>query len=537
MNKRIIDYGSIAFCLLWTFLILLDYWYYHPSLYSSLVHFQYIGLIGVLSVIGVGIGFLLVKFKKLNSFLLNGLGALVLFLIVSAIVIVMHFNSLGTDLELSPHEVVNYIGKLLYIVALTYLVFGVCYVLGAAVIDYLLTISFAKGLEDIIIKIGLGIAILSIILFILGAFDLLQPTIVWGILLVSIAIVWKKTLFFLKATLIQTPSSKTSLNWIGFTCFYITLIFVSLIYLQNIRPFPFGFDALALYMNIPKLIWAEQGLVEGFTPYYWSLFVTLGYILTNQIELVFSLSTTGGLLTAIAMYAIARRWLSINNSFITSLLFFSLPLVNFQSFKDVKTDLGLLCILMSIVLVLINYIDYLHPKEIANKSKKNKIEKSLPKNKLAIFEKREVQYALLLGVLSGLALGIKLTALILIFSVVAIFFYFKVGLVGLITSMIFTFLVVLVGGLDVASGLRPYHFGTNWLRWVVLGLSLIGFGYLAYEHKRRMLNLIMICAVYAFFSGLTYLPWPIKHYQERQVLEFQTIIEGKGQRPVPPSFR
>ena len=231
--------------------------------------------------------------------------------------------------------------------------------------------------------------------------------------------------------------------------------------------------------------------------------------------------------------------MSNNFALFTVLLFYSLPLVNFQSYRDIKTDLGLLFILLSILLILVNYLTSIYPVEYAvlsfEKEQTKNIKPSIEQvEKKAIITRligQEYSFLLLLGLLSGLALGIKLTALILIFSIVAILFYVKAGQIGLLTSVFLTFLVILLGNLDVESGLRAYHFGADKLRFVVLGVGLAGLVFMFYRNSKQSFHLIKICTVYTLFSILTYLPWPIKHYKETNVLSFQTIIQGKSIEP------
>jgi len=102
---------------------------------------------------------------------------------------------------------------------------------------------------------------------------------------------------FVKYSLWQPFQTKDKLNWVGFGSLFIILTFISLSFLQNNRPFPYGFDALAIYMNLPKLISEQNGLIAGFSPYYWSLFVSLGFILFDNLSVVIGLSVTGGILS------------------------------------------------------------------------------------------------------------------------------------------------------------------------------------------------------------------------------------------------
>ena len=530
MASKVFNYITLVFCFLWAFLIFIDYWYYHPTYFLSLKHFQYYELTAVLALLVGGVVFLWRKSSKdrrIVSYLSNGLGILLLFSVITGINIFMHFAKLGTDIQLSFLEIGGFIGKIIAVLLATYFVYLFCFVSGAFILKN--GFSFKLGeFSHILVSIALGIFMLSIVLFILGFLNFLSFPILWGLFIIIPLLLWKQSLFFIKATFLQKVPNPKEISWLGILSIFGVLIYLSLIYLQNIRPVPFGFDALAVYLNLPNLIYERGGLVAGSSPYYWSLFISLGYFLFDRIEVVISLSVSGGILSAFVLYELARKWVRRDYALLTILLFYSLPLINFQSYRDVKIDLGLLFMLLIVLLLLFEF----YTASIALV----KVDKTHPNKKITFLKKRyttDVQYLLLMGLLSGMALGIKLTALILIFSIVVSLFYINAGWVGLMTSLLLTLFVILMAGLDVASGLRAYHFGVSWLRWVLLGIGTVGFIYMFYTDKVKSFQLIKWCMIYGVFVLLAYLPWPTKNYSETKSLSFQTFIEGKASRPNP----
>ena len=546
MIERIDKVLTLSFALIWGILIFSDYWYYHPEYGDAVKYFQYIDLVMVLALLGGGIGYGLYKSRSYEKILLavNGLGILALFLIISGIIIVIHFPKVGGNLSLSFLEVLTYLGKMLFVVFASYVVFMVCYVIGDFLFNKVFSFSFGKK-EGVLLRITTGLTILSMLLVLLGTMSLLEFKFLLPLLVLIMGLGWASSWRFLQTTLLSPIKGVQQLNWLGMLSFYLLLIFVSLNFLQNIRPFPFGFDALAIYLNLPKLIGETHALIEGYSPYYWSIFVSLGFSVFDQIEVTIALSIFGGILSLFAIYEIARKWLDPNRSLLTVLLFYSLPLINYQSYRDVKTDLGLLFILLSIVLVLIkwlsledepsfkykmNAISNSKKKKNTNKNKveKKEVEKIVSKpGFLAKYLREENQLIILLGILSGMAIGIKLTGLIVIFGVLGAFSYLKGGKVGFITSVVLMFFVLLVGGLDVASGLRAYHFGVDTLKKVLPILGLVGIVGMFIKKRNGLLNLIKISFIYALFTGLVYLPWPIKNYNETKVLSIDTFIQGK----------
>lgn len=531
---RIIYYTTIIFSLLWMVSIVLDYLFYHPKYLLAFKNFQYYELITVLLVFGFSIGYLVIKVnaKKYKVHLLfNGMGIVVLLLLIAAIIIPFHFYKMPTTKGLTIFNILSYLGKILLTLISTYFVYLVCYVLGNTVLQKVFSLKF-QYLEECLLSIALGILIICLILFTLGAVNLLHPVLIWCLFSVLILYQFKRTLNFVKSTLFNNLlKSESSISWIGFSSLFLILFFISLTSLQNVRPLPFGFDSLRLYLNLPKLLFENQGLIEGNSPYYWSLFNSLGHILFNSIQVVINLSVAGGILAAFTIYIISRKWLSRDYALVIVLLFYTLPMTNFLSNSDVKDDLAVLFIHLITFLLVVKYFEFLNfrPSKKGEQSKKEVRKKkeflspALTKGKFS----NETQYIILIGILSGMALGIKLTSLFLIFSIVAILFFQKLGKYGFLLSVILLFAIILLANLDVASGLWAYHLGRESLRWIILAMGLVGLLFFFYKKSNKVIRLLRLCAIYGITILLVYLPWPLKNYTETKELTFQTFIQGK----------
>jgi len=545
MIAKIENVLTIGFCAFWAFIIFLDYWYFHPEYWMAILAFKYIDLTTSLLVVGGVIGWIISYMTKKGKpiFFSNGLGVLALLLIISGQIIYFHFLKIGGDFDISIGEIFTYLGKISLTILAVYVVLLTAFSVGGLLFKKIFSFKFNK-IENILLKITLGIVVISVMLFLLGTVNLLMAEVILPIVLLLLIINWRENWQFVKSSLLASSQNIQQLNWIGLGSFYLLLIFIALIFLQNIRPYPFGFDALAIYLNLPRLIGENQGLIEGFSPYYWSLFIALGYIVFDHIEVVMALSVTGGILSAFFIYEICRKWLDVNYSILTVLIFYSLPMINYQSYRDIKTDLGLLFILLATILVLIKWLSLedrtayksankytLKKKKIKSKGKK----KAIPATKVnkvqaGILEKyfsESTQLIILLGIFSGMAIGIKLTGLILIFSVLAVLAYMKGGEIGFLTAFALSFAIILLGGLEVASGLRAYHFGADMLKVVFSLLGVGGLIYLFITNRKDLLELVRMGSIYIGFVGLIYIPWPFKNYQETNSLSINTFITGK----------
>lgn len=553
MTSQIEKYLTIGFCTLWAILIFTDYWYYHPEYGQAIQVFQYLDLGVALAILGGITGFGIYKFRDWQKpiFFINGLGILALFLLISGLIIYFHFNKIGENFTVSFGEILTYLGKVISLLVSIYFIFLTAFSVGDLVFKYFFSFSWKRS-ESILVKIALGVTVTSLVLFLLGTINALNIMLILPLFLLILGVNWKSNWRFIQTTLLNPGKAVKQLNWLGFSSVYLLLIFLSLIFLQNIRPFPFGFDALALYLNLPNLIGQSEGLVAGYSPYYWSLFVSLGYIIFDHIIVVIGLSVSAGILCVFFIYEICRKWLDVNTSLLTASLLYSLPMVNFQSYRDVKTDLGLLFILLAVVLVLIKWLSIedesaykyktnaIIPPKQRQKSSKTKRKKEpmvLVKEEeydgiLGKYLSENTQLIILIGILSGMAIGIKLTGLIIIFSILSVFAYIKGGHIGFLTAFVFSFAIILLGGLEVATGLRAYHFGAGHLKIVFPIIGLVGLGYLFVKRRKELFDLVRIAAVYGGVTILFYLPWPIKNYQETKVLSINTFIIGKSSNRV-----
>ena len=527
MTSRLDKALTIGFCALWAIFIFIDYWYYHPDYAIGLANFQYYDTLLLLGGLGVGIFFALKKWKnhRFAQYIFSGGGVYLLMMLITSIILWTHYSKISNDF-LSVFEGSTFLGKISYILLATYTVFMVCYVLGALVLNILFNVQFEQR-ETSIIKIGIGITLLSFFITILAFLGIFKALYVFPLLIGILGLGWKSTIAFLKLTFVTPLNKSENFNWIGFSSFFLILVFISLILMSNVRPVPFGFDALAIYLNLPNLISQNGGLIEGYSPYYWSIFIALGNVIFGQLEIVIALSVAGGILSMFAIFEIARKWLDINFSLTIVAVFYSLPIINYQSFRDVKTDLGLLFILLTAFLVLIKWLSL---QEAAAKiEKKNtlneKVEIEKTNGLFASFLSESEQLVVILGVLSGMALGIKLTGLIFILAVLTVFSYQKGGIIGFFANFALTIFVILIGDLD--TSLRAYHFGTDTLKWVMGLIGLIALGYVGYKQKDQLISLIKISAIYLFLVAIIYAPWPVKNFQETGELSIKTLIEGK----------
>lgn len=520
---------TTGFCILWAIFIFIDYWFYHPEYAVAIQYFQYVDTILLLGGLGAGIYWANKKWKnhRVGKLLQGGLGIYLVILLISTIIIWTHYHKVSE--EFLGFEGFVFLGKITGILAVSYLIFGFCYLLGDLIMSQFFSVQL-PSLDTKVVNIAVGISIFSLFLMILGAFSLLNSYLILGLIVGLMMTRWKVTLVFFKATIITPLDKGNHLNWIGFSSLFILLVFISLNIINNTRPLPFGFDALAIYLNLPQMIGSQGSLIEGYSPYYWSLFTSLGYLIFDQTSIAIAIASGGGILSLFSLYAISKKWLNINWSMVVILFFYSLPIINYQSYLDIKTDLGLLFILLTAFLLLIHWLNkkdlsLFKSQTMLNQADKSEEESSSKKPILETILPDSDQLIIILGILSGMALGTKLTALIFVLGILSVFSFIKGGKIGLLANFALTIAIVLIANLD--TSLRAYHFNTEWLQWLCLLVGLLGLAYLAIKQRTKFIQLVKVTSIYLCFVGLLYIPWPIKNYKEVGVISFKTFIEGK----------
>ncbi len=519
--KKIYQYLVIAFSIFWVSFIFLDYLQKHPEYAINFQNFQFWDLYTII-LAQAAIGGLLYQFlkDKLSNLFRGGiliLPGIVLVCITFAIAL-----NRGTETSAKMGEVFFNLGNYLKTAIQVFFVIISAYSIGNLAINKL-NINL-KSASNTVVSIATGIMIIVMLAFLIGALKILYWFTLGPILLACIAINYKSVLHFLKGVCIDKIKPSKKLNFLGVASLLLLLFLIQYNLLQNISPFPKGWDSLSLYVKLPTVINDHHGLVRGYQPYNWSLLMSFGMVLFNSMESVLALSYVGGVLCLLGLYAIGKDVLKmdINYIYLSLLSFYLIPSVAFQSFQEQKVDLGLLFIVLSIVLLLFSWI----------KDRKQRLEE----NELAYttFNIRTLAnpYLVLMGLLTGFAFGIKLTTLFTYFSVICILWFIEFGYIGFLGSSMLCCFAILLVKLDDMSGMRSYHLTANSLQWVLLLIGLISFGYLLMKSKKGFIRSIFFSLVYSLFFVFMASPWITKNFIDSDMtISFRYLLNGKTNEP------
>ena len=337
MNKtlqiRIISVLAIAFTVFWALAIGLDYINKHPIYYYGFKHYKFLGLSIGLGI--TGLAFMMIEksviklpFKiPVNGLWLLFYGAILSYFIVKA-------NARNVPFVTERADYMHYVGLVLKSTVQLIIIYGILKSFGARITAYF----YKKGLlPSGLLDTAFGIMVFVMLLFVVAAFGMFNTYSLLLILLI-LAVAHFRNLIPVFKKLLWTRIDFSSFNKMGVFSIYALFVFLLINYISIQNPFPNGFDARNYYGNICALLGQGGALVKGYAPYNWSIFMAVGNILFNQIELSLSISFSAFILVLLVSYKIAIDKLSFDKSqsaFIMLLVCITPALVN-QLFVELK---------------------------------------------------------------------------------------------------------------------------------------------------------------------------------------------------------
>ncbi len=525
--------ATLIFIVFWMAFVFLDYWQKHPVYYHSFHLFQYWGLAFTLLLIGAGVSWFLLKSRKSKkpNPLFRGLIVALLFLFTGVLSAGFAYGKLVEQQSFDAVKAFRVLFGMGGTALAVYLIVVVSYVLGE-LLEKAIQWRVKPG-DAFVVSIAAGMLCLVFCLFLLGAVSLLHSFVVAPLLLVLLLFGRKQALFFVKTTLWQPLTPGKEMNWVGAAGFYLLVVLYGINFVAVIVPMPPGFDAMTLYANLPALIGERHALVEGFQPYNWSVLMSLGHVLFGSTAVSLALSYLGGALSAFAMYALCRNWLgmSVNATFPAILVFSLTPSMTIQSTAELKVDLGLLFILLSVVLIMLNHFSEVPEKTPAPPDRVGEGQfRPDAASGYSAFRIPEPHVAAM-GLLSGFALGIKLTTIYFALALVCALWYARCGKRGFFAAFLVGLFLVFFLKTDEIGGLRQYHLGVETLQWGALGAGILLLVGVFLEDKKAWTSSLRSTAIYGAFLVLPFLPWTLKNYLETRSLSPDKLLNGKQASP------
>lgn len=203
-----------------------------------------------------------------------------------------------------------------------------------------------------------------------------------------------------------------------FSIFSFIVLWVGLI--SIIRPFPVWWDDLWVYMNYPHLMAEAGNLLSLWAMYSWQTFTGIWYMFGTPVA-AFYLNISGLFLSFIVLFTILSDLIKsvdkskktfLNLPIILSSIFIAIPMVWFQSTKDMKLDEWLFFITIIALFFLYKYFSLIR-------------------------EKKNISYLYLfiIWIIVWFSFSIKFTALLLVVSFIAVISFARLGVLWFISYL------------------------------------------------------------------------------------------------------
>lgn len=525
-KTRLINLVLILISLGWLMTVVPDYLFHHPYYAQGISQFKYWGLLLVLSILLGGMYFIFsggLQRQKIKSKAATISGWKIYLLLLLLMNVILAWYGISNNIfNSNPIVHLSYFSGFLIllhtaVLYITILGYAIGHILLRPFVDYLSSASFK------LIAVALGLSAMGFLLVLLGLLNGLRSWILWPLAILVTTLRYHSIGHFLK-DLFLTPVSTSKLKVQGFLAVAILMIFMAVNSIGSIKAFPAGFDGTALYMNITKLISEYNALPEGGQAFNWSIIMSLGNLLFGSTLVSILLSHLAGIFCLVAVYRIARLFVTRSNALLATALFYTAPFITFHNYYDEKVDLGFLFISLSTLLLLMEYFFKNGKKEVPDKKPFTiKIGRLKWTPDLLIWI-----YA---GWLTGFAFGIKYTALFNGIAFLAYLFYKKGGryafLGSLMMALSFVFLlsVYRFAGFEL-SGTSPLLLGGLLF---VLGITLLGW---AFRHSHfTLLRTTGIALAFGLSTTFAFSPWIVKHFSENGTLQVSALIQGKSPQP------
>lgn len=506
-KRNIKKWFIILFCAYWLFIVFFNFISSSSDYVFAFRFFKYWDFLITAYLTGLLLSlFFIRKPFKWHSITISGFRNVYFYpILLIFMTMMMWFFFFKISLDFS---VFQYILKTILIHSSLIIVFAASISAGSFLLKKINPPSSFKS--NIFLQISLGFTIMSFGIFILGIINqfnwytasiwLLVLTLSgWGGLVISIKNkLWKK---------------QPDISLKPFSIFLIitVIIIISINLITVTSPFPIGFDSLTLYMNIPKLISNYGGLIEGLHPYNWSLIVSIGYVIFGSNAVALHLGSVSSILLIFLIFKISRSFVSTDWALFSAILFYTLPLVVWPSSIEIKTDLGMFFIMLTVLHTLFDF--YYSKQKFDSTNLPNKI-----------FD-NEAKIWMIAGVLTGFSIGIKFTSLIAIIGIVVFLFYYYYGKFATIASLLVFIALIFIFNLhtypDLSfSKIEMVSFSSI--------LVIIACAFIFLAKRKGMISTykpVKLIFILVISAGITFLPWGFKNTVESVPPNLSGIIK------------
>lgn len=493
INASPLIFGSI---LLWVFL---TYWFFHPIYSKNFSEFHNVPL----AVFMISACVALYYISKHGLVKWTGWKVLIFFWIMQLFSLLIYNSTHKSLLDISSGDILRFMFYALMVYSAVLIIFLFHYLLGYQVLK-----AVRIPERNIWLTLTIGICIAGLFYLFLAQSVGLTLWSVGIVLIPWVFVQYKRLLSIFREFLISPLTSGTNPEPVNLISVLGIGLFLTLGLIRSIKLFPLGFDGASHYMNIAHLIAGAGKLPEGFEAFNWSVFMSLGEILSGMESISIGLShmTILPLIGYIAYFS--REIFGIRSYWLPVWIWLVIPAVGYHIIIDEKVDLGFLLIAMGIM----DFSRIIH-QEIEGGQNDGK----------SVY-----RMVLLLGLLIGYAIGIKYLGVFLYVGVLA---YFGAILLGRSTLYgvlgVFTGFIFYSGLFQKAYIDLDYQLG-KYLGGALMIMSALFSAFYLYRHGNKS-NFTKFIIINALLIGGVFIShgfWIFKNIKETGGFDLSTVMTG-----------
>lgn len=193
------------------------------------------------------------------------------------------------------------------------------------------------------LSLGVGALGLVAILWSLGVLGLLQSTIVRIVFFGLPFALYPHSRWWLRQSMDRKFDVDLSFkNWHLYAS-WLLITYLSLNFLNVVRPFPIGWDDLGSYLNRPRLLASYGTFIPSMSQFQWEYLTSLGFLLFGYDSWIGStfamqINWVAGLIAVLSVYLLGRLYFGKKGGVIAAMCYYFLPMAGHFSFADMKID-------------------------------------------------------------------------------------------------------------------------------------------------------------------------------------------------------
>jgi hypothetical protein len=369
--------------------------------------------------------------------------------------------------------------------------------------------EFYSPMDNFVFTTGAGMMTTVAALFVLSQAHLLYTIVAWtGVLGV---LIWRRKVvvgFWRQLSTNKIVVRTKVFSPVNFLFLFLTLVIASNFF-ALIRPIPLGFDDSILYLNLPKLNAHYHYLLNRGTAFNYMSMATFSFLLFDNDTLVMFTLFFCSFCGVLATLALARRFFSFEIGLLGATVLYLTPMIMWQSSIDLKSDQTLLYF---ITLAVFSMFEWIRAKAVAD-GRTTRTD--------------EFKWLALSGVFAGFCIGIKFTAIPMLFAMVVLITLLYLGRTGAMAVFFLLCLIAWKGNQLRLAGSLPAS-QVLILAKAGLILALVPGIYALVRHRTRVLSYGLRIGVFAGMAALIFAPWAVTNAIATKSLSLGALLSGSG---------